>query len=208
MGREGKRAPKRREGERLSRYRRFCRYQFFPLSRSPSFISRRPMSRMIWAPFCGGRQLLLILLQTADVTKCGYTASRKRLRNFGSRFGEFCVCKFNASAYAGQIGAIHTLILTKPVTSSSKLIDKGDECRAKRGMSRAEKCLRSISVGPGPPNSFEPCMHFHSSFQLSALWKSEWERRKIPTIHPSTNPTIQHESIVVPKIEHKNPIAR
>ena len=77
MGREGKRAPKRREGERLSRYRRFCRYQFFPLSRSPSFISRRPMSRMIWAPFCGGRQLLLILLQTADVTKCGYTASRK-----------------------------------------------------------------------------------------------------------------------------------
>ena len=44
-----------------------------------------------------------------------------RLRNFDSMSGKFCVCKLIASTYAGQIGAVYTQIITKPVSSSSKL---------------------------------------------------------------------------------------
>ena len=44
-----------------------------------------------------------------------------RLRNFVNRCGEFCVCKLIVSTNAGQIGTIQTRIITKPVTSPSKL---------------------------------------------------------------------------------------
>ena len=44
-----------------------------------------------------------------------------RFRNFDSMSGKFCVCKLIASTYAGQIGAVYTQIITKPVSSSSKL---------------------------------------------------------------------------------------
>lgn len=49
-----------------------------------------------------------------------------RLRNFASRSGEFCVCKFIVSTNAEQIDAIHTWIITEPVTSFSKFSGGGD----------------------------------------------------------------------------------
>ena len=54
----------------------------------------------------------------------GRTLGRRitvRLRNIGNSSGEFCVGKLIASNYAGQISAIHTWRITKPVTCFSKL---------------------------------------------------------------------------------------
>ena len=42
-------------------------------------------------------------------------------RSFGYRSGEFSVCQLFASTDTGQIRAIHTHMITKPVTSPSKL---------------------------------------------------------------------------------------
>ena len=47
--------------------------------------------------------------------------SLARLRNVVVISGSFCFYKVNASTFAGEIGAIHTQIITKPVTSPSKL---------------------------------------------------------------------------------------
>ena len=46
------------------------------------------------------------------------------LPNFANRSGEFCVPKVFASTWTGPIGAIHSQILTEPVTSPSKLINE------------------------------------------------------------------------------------
>ena len=44
-----------------------------------------------------------------------------RLQNLDDRSGEFCVCKLIVFTCEGQIGAIHTQIITKPVVSPSTL---------------------------------------------------------------------------------------
>ena len=45
---------------------------------------------------------------------------KTRLRHFGNRSGEFWVYKLIASTYVVRIGAMHSQIITKPVTSPSK----------------------------------------------------------------------------------------
>ena len=47
-------------------------------------------------------------------------AGAAQTSKFGNRSGEFCVCELIAS-YAWQISAIHTRLITKPVTTSFNL---------------------------------------------------------------------------------------
>ena len=60
-----------------------------------------------------------------------------RLQNFGNRSSEFWVCKLIMSTYAAQIGAMHTQIITKPVTSPSKLDNNALSPSLTRSLSEA-----------------------------------------------------------------------
>ena len=50
-----------------------------------------------------------------------------RLRGLAVKSGEFCVCKLIEFTYLGQIGAIHTQVITKPGISPSMLTGNRDQ---------------------------------------------------------------------------------
>ena len=76
-------------------------------------------------------------------------AGAAQTSKFGNRSGEFCVCELIAS-YAWQISAIHTRLITKPVTTSFNL-------RATRRLSltAAAAC---VSIGKARRPSLSLCV--------------------------------------------------